>query len=492
MKVNQLPSEVLTVVAEFAVLQGEAYWTAAVCRAFWLAVLQAVQSLGLGRPVSFLDGIFDSPSRQEHGLSLSSLQKVALAEGGARAADGRQWSRAMQRTFLRHATLSKIDSLWLCWRSSLDALAPNCIVSLAVECDRIDVLEELFLWDPSGHVVNSDELNIDPTNDWDSLQLASYGIITLKKICALFLRTFPAATQQIDHGIVRPAIQYSRPRAIRWLASKMETVQSALLPQNSPPIPVWTATYKTSNAVQRLAVVAATAPCAKASLSTLLDSVLPTMGAAHGGTHNTVALATLVAISGTGVVDYAGAWDWLEYVSVSLEHLLCLAYEGRAAVPRGWNVRALHASLFSPSSVDSYHWIVDHCERPFLYDVIYRTSLEHTAPDVVNHVESDVRSGVASDVAYVRAVIRESGAPHLVLAIASADLLMCEECACWIVRRVNDRVLRHALLEFLSRSPAIGRRRVVLDSLVPLILEHSCNESPVDDRIISAWKESHK
>lgn len=488
-----LPEELLSLVAEYAVRRGEAFWFAATSRAARRATACACSRVGLPSMRSHLSGIFASTARLRVAMNIEGAWRLAHADMGADglntrpvSLDGRYvWSPAGERAMVAAAPVAVLNYAWSGWQRSLDHVNPACALSLVCARGRADLLDHMFALD-AGPAASGAPC------------VAGHGE-SLYRALALARDGFRPALDAVERAIVCPALNGNARATLEWYYSTMEG-----LTRDRPTHTAWRNQFQSPESLQRLALSAGQSAQPRQALGLLLDWLSPRLGtrapSRRAAAADVIACAAIVAVRKQTTASSVGAWRWAEaHQPLGLGALLRRAHDGAFKLPPGWTCSRLQNLARRAESVTVYHWMTAALDAPggWLYEAFASVNVPWTpSPEMLLVRQRVEAEGGRADLVFAREAVEHG--PPAVRSEALADVLL------WAAEAPGDavgdavgdadvalalRLLEHdvhgfvrALSEFCARCcEAPAWRAAVLGRLLPALTARQAarNEAPV-------------
>lgn len=397
-RILELPAEVLAVVAEHIVRNGEAYWFAATSGALRTAVTDACVTLKIRVPTSRLRHVFVSLARLRGTLDIPRVREIVHAnvdapgaEHRARSLDRRYtWSPAGERALVAGAPVDVMHYAWAFWWSCSRGVQwplPADPRVLASELGRADLLDIMF-------DANESQLRQAMTN----VNKTGYSGDNLNRRCIEECVLGPALAGELN------ALQTT----VTWYYDRMERIEDEWChaeAMNDCRHSAWRRDYAEPNNLQRLAVEAACGKRPFSALETLLCWIYPRLGE-RAPSGRLVALQCLQAVALCAVAGVTRAssrritalikttnlaplelWDWLSSSSIRFNAAslvtLVNSFHKTSGLWRPSNVSRgeLVGAIFRITNVETYRWWRSHMDGVFL-EGIWKLAAERGQPTI--------------------------------------------------------------------------------------------------------------
>lgn len=341
---HQLPEDVLSIVAQRVVRNGETYWFGATCRAAWSAVLAACTQLEIKVPTSQLKTVYMTLPRLRAGLRLERVSEVVLADRtvcGAdclpQSMDGRYtWTPNACRAIVAGANIDVLNYVWPQWQRSIShRTSPICALYCVCQFNRIDLLDEMY--------------SVEPSSNWDTQ--------CLQRLVRLSIEGQPAARALLNDSMFKAIITGTATDSGEWLYRKLEHLSESIEAYG------WRTWLSKCDQAHELVVSAVKAQSPYMSLRMLTGWMMPRF-ASRAPSERAVLMETIVhnvlATLSVGSFDSHArdhVWQWLaEAWPMGLAHLLRLIHSESSGI-MGLSVSSMHRNCFRARDVRSYTWM---------------------------------------------------------------------------------------------------------------------------------------
>jgi len=344
-----LPADLLVLVAEAVLRQGDAFWFAMVSHACRVAVDTACDRLGV-RFATHASSAFRSEGQLALAMLLPRFRALVHANMLAASAQtarphtlNRQWtwSPAGERALVAGSPLAALDFLWYNWGLSVDTLNPGCFLSVASHLGRVDLLSRMYAMGPK-----------------------------LKAMINRSTTAHEAHMTPIVRGIMVQALASGRFDAIRWYHARCEEHEKVVVDamelvksREETVSDLWRSVLATHYDRHMPTLVQAAAAGADpfASLNFLCNWIWPRFGSrtrlASGDDHvlRIVGIVwTMAAASASPTA--TGAWQWMLSVAIAYGHQL-LQFSELLRHLTDTHAAQLVIASFEPRQVAAYRWL---------------------------------------------------------------------------------------------------------------------------------------